>query len=499
MTEFEKRTGAVLELEFLPGEYLCTWHVLGIEGETIHLPGSLTIRPNRSVVGAIHGKVPIEGKETAPGQTVFDLVQRREQQVFRASLANGGAAILLSAQVTWMLSQGSVTASTAVLRRQSTLFPWQEHEEEAAPNEEILFDRIHLQVVGLDAVSGIPPIGALTIPRSKDDRGVFRWVMETNPSSDIKWNAGNGDRAEFKYRWKATAANAYSFRLRFSPVITVTPARSASMSEMYRQWIEPARGILSVATGKSQAITYLALSRPGEGEDEPLWQVYGREISQAPYESDLQKVRDSGSVLFLEEDGMDLLSMLQGWQGLVEEHHPLIETYASMLHVQDQHPRSRFLLLVQSLEGMYGHVTASEYEKSKEVYAKKRTELLEEARGKITGRIWQFLKSNLAKSPQRNLETALGWAFNPSESLHPQILAELANSKIVRLHQAEDSNLNPMGAVRITRNDLAHGTRGYDAQGLDEVNQLLEKVVRAHALNLLGCPEKVTERLFREP
>ncbi len=55
---------------------------------------------------------------------------------------------------------------------------------------------------------------------------------------------------------------------------------------------------------------------------------------------------------------------------------------------------------------------------------------------------------------------------------------------------------NAADALRIIRNDLAHGTKGYDAYQLLQVVEVLERVVRAHALELLGCPDLVISRLL---
>ncbi|MFD1826782.1 MULTISPECIES: hypothetical protein [Mumia] len=55
---------------------------------------------------------------------------------------------------------------------------------------------------------------------------------------------------------------------------------------------------------------------------------------------------------------------------------------------------------------------------------------------------------------------------------------------------------NAADALRIIRNDLAHGTKGYDAYELQQVVAVLERMVRAHALDLLGCPDKVVGRVL---
>ena len=210
-------------------------------------------------------------------------------------------------------------------------------------------------------------------------------------------------------------------------------------------------------------------------------------------------MRDQESVLFCHADDVDLLSMIHAWWDLTAEHHPLIETYAGMLHAQEEHPRSRFLLLIQSLEGMYGHETKEEYERQKAAHHERRAETLERIRDHAEPKDFQFIKKTLHRDPLRSLETALEWAFEVP-SPEPSIQARLADTHLVQMvvsHEAEeDRGCSTLSAIRIARNGLAHGTRGFDAEDLDIVNDILDRVVRAHSLRLLGCPHQVLRRLF---
>ena len=63
---------------------------------------------------------------------------------------------------------------------------------------------------------------------------------------------------------------------------------------------------------------------------------------------------------------------------------------------------------------------------------------------------------------------------------------------------AED-DIQPLDALRVARNGLAHGTRGFDAYDLDQVNDILDRLVWAHGLRLLGCPPAVYGRLATPP
>jgi hypothetical protein len=52
-------------------------------------------------------------------------------------------------------------------------------------------------------------------------------------------------------------------------------------------------------------------------------------------------------------------------------------------------------------------------------------------------------------------------------------------------------------ALRVVRNNLAHGNRGYEGEALEEVVIILELVVRAHALRILSCSKEIQARVFK--
>ncbi|WP_133885212.1 hypothetical protein [Streptomyces sp. BK208] len=74
----------------------------------------------------------------------------------------------------------------------------------------------------------------------------------------------------------------------------------------------------------------------------------------------------------------------------------------------------------------------------------------------------------------------------------------IAATSLVAEAMSNPSVKAPANALRIVRNNLAHGTRGYDAFELDEVVHILELAVRAHSLRILGCPDDVVKRVFEE-
>lgn len=504
----------VLELPFPPDDYLCTWHVPGLDNTTVHLPGIIELRESRPPFGRLYGDLPLVSVTKNNG-SVTSFPQEHDYSVVRATLANGGELVVLNAQVTWWPGSGSVRGAAVAVRRRSGgfLMPASEHPE-AKTDEDVTFTRLRFQVGALDAVLGVRPIGEKSRPPDQNGDRTWSWSVKTNPATPTTWT-GTDDELVGAYAAKVNTFDFYNVSIRFAPVLNVS-APPQTLFELVSRYVEPVRAIASIATGKSQPITHLMLGRTedpthrrlsesdadrdGDAQEPtpykvmPTWQIYGTGLQQTPYESDGETVREQGSVLFCGEDGVDLLALIHAWWRLTEEHHPLIETYAGMLHAQDQHPRSRFLLLIQSLEGMYGHETKEDYETHKSEHRARRIDTLDRVHDRIERADYRFIKDNLSRDPQRNLESALTWSFK-SHTPTSVVEERLAATSLVKVVAAENK-CSTVSAVRIARNALAHGTRGFDAQDLDPVNEILDRVVRAHALRLLGCDERVTDRLF---
>lgn len=160
----------------------------------------------------------------------------------------------------------------------------------------------------------------------------------------------------------------------------------------------------------------------------------------------------------------------------------------------DEHPRSRFLLLVQALEGLYGFETKDEFEARKEAHSQRREQVLAETLPHASKEGAKFLRSYLMKRPPESLDTALSKLVS---GLPVNLLPQIAMTTVVQyLLQDERKPQGAAGALRLLRNDLAHGTKGYDADDVREVTALLERVVRAHALRILGCGVDVQQRVL---
>lgn len=192
------------------------------------------------------------------------------------------------------------------------------------------------------------------------------------------------------------------------------------------EYVEPIRRIISIATGTAQDLTYLAVEI--EGTDSK-YQVYGTAITQAPFISSQDAVKNNASAVRCKVDDISLLDLALKWRQFTAEHHPLVETYGSMLHTADQHPRSRYLLLVQALEGLYGFETRAEYEQRMEKHQAKRQEMLDRVAEQIEPEAIAYLRKHLQKSPLASLDTALQKLMS---GLEVDPMAQLAQTSLVK-------------------------------------------------------------------
>ncbi|MGO4452543.1 HEPN domain-containing protein [Arthrobacter sp. RAF14] len=497
-----------LELLVEPDEYLCTWLLPGVSGVASEHPGSLELRADHHPTGVVYGNIPIQWEENPDGHRSAGFPQVVPLDRLRARLANGHEVDLIDATVTyWSPGQGHITASTAIVGLASGVLGFSTKFEVVAQDEEQpgarpavpTYSQVSAQVGALDAIMGAPPFASIQFPNPGELRRLEGdWTVTGNPDSSKEWH-DEDVTVRFEYGARVAVGNHYAFRFVVSPVLRIEAKEPMSVREWVDQWVDPLRRISSIATGSAQPLTYLAvhaLETDGTGTPRKR-QIYGSGITQAPYQSDQTAVRNCSSAIFIADDDLSLLDMLRRWQRLEQDHHPLIETYGAMLSVTTEHPRSRFLLLLQALEGLHGYETAKAYEERKGRHTEKREAIIAALKesGTLNSNQRTFVKDNLSKHPPRGLRDALRDLIG---ELPLDFTPNLKSCKLLAdyLDEAQGSDIHRVAeALSRVRNDLAHGNRGYDAYDLYHTVSILERMVRAHALRLLGCPDTVLKRV----
>lgn len=509
-----------LNLLVAPDEYLCTWLLPSHEHEIREYPGAIDLRASRPPIGSVHGDVPLVWAEHENGERSAGFPQRRHYSHLRARLANGFEADLVDVEVSyWSAEHGRISAASATIGASPGPrgFGWpvgrdaasQPAGETERSSQSIVptYPRASVQVGALDALAGASPFASWQFPTGDGSRhleGV--WSITGNPESSQEWTDEHV-RLRLEYDASVGVGDRYAFRFVVSPVVRLETQEPLTVREWVDQWVVPLRRIASIATGSSQELTYLAVEAPGiaDRSDQPdatvpgrYWrrQVYGTGILQEPYQSNSRAVQQAATALHLAVDEVSLLDMIRWWQSLEAGHHPLIETYGAMLSATEEHPRSRFLLLVQAMEGLHGYETAQAYAERQERHSETRKIVLDAVTeaGCLTAKQRSFLKTNLARRPLRGLDQALRHLL---ESLPVDLTPQLLNCDLVAEAGADANGSEQQRvawALSQVRNDLAHGNRGYDTYALHQAVGVLERIVRAHALRLLGCPETVLRR-----
>jgi ApeA N-terminal domain 1 len=365
--------------------------------------------------------------------------------------------------------------------------------------DEPLFKRVKVQISHLDCIFGAAPLRSATTPEVTSTHLDGIWSVTGEPKSSQEWADDDAVRLEFD--GSMSIGDPYSFHMGFSPVAVLSAAAPLPLDEWLTRWVTPLRRLVALATGRQQDVTYLAVEAAGDEDEErrgPAWlQVYGAGITQDPFASDLQSIRETRTVFTTAGDDISALSLLRDWQRLDRERHPLLQTYGGVIDVRPDHPRARFLLLVQALEGLHGHENREQTEAKQAEHLKLRQEVLANAQRVMDDADYRYLKANLPKRPPTNLDHALAGCLT---GLPVDLSPSLEQTSLAQKVRAEQANKAPttLSAIRVVRNDLAHGNRGYERAELTEVVVVLERVVRAHLLRLLRCPEPALVRALTD-
>lgn len=468
---------AALKLSFSPDDYLVTWALPSPNGGVFEAHGALTVEAGKQPKGSAHGDFDGDLARDATGLT--GLPQHVEAPVLTGRLSIGANVLLVNAQVNyWFPSHASIIAEAAIITMADG------YELDSAK-----FGGFDIQLGGLDAIAGIAPIKSTQFPK---DGVTGTWAAELAPE-------------DFRQEWKDGAAtfgltyygsfrsfDPYSFSMGFSPVVWGRLDNPLGLRDLFADWIQPLRRVVSIATGRAEEITCLIVYPASNDGVERKSQVFQSGITQQPYESMRDEIDKIQSPLQLKSDEVSLLGLLRKWQELESVHHPLLETYGAMLHAKDQHPRSRFLLLLQAIEGTHGYETKASFDRRQKKHTESRDEVIALAKTVLDEKQRKFLERNIGKRPPGGLEPAINWL---ASKVPGDAKARLGAVPLVAAMVAAGAR-NAPDALRIIRNDLAHGTKGYDAYELRQVVTVLELMVRAHALQLLGCPIQVVERLL---
>lgn len=478
-----KETAAV-KLPFETGEYLITWQVPDRRGGRLAIPGLLTVEQGKHPTGILYGDLPIEWvSERAIGVASF--AQGHRFDVLTGRLSSGAYVALMNGELSYSFP-GSGRAVGAFAALSLDAFDPSEHRKYAS---------IELQIEGLESVAGVAPISRVKMPMKAGDEPV--WEATVDKDAKFTWSVG-GQSMVFGYDYSVRALDGYEFRMAFGPVLRLTSDAPLTVVDWWLEWVRPLRQLISLLTGAPREARYLLALVDGAAPRSHRDQVFGWDITHLPVNSTRAAVEEIRSAVNLAGDNMSLLDLLHAWQQQVAARHPLFETYGAMATATDQHPRSRFLLLLQALEGSFGFENRVKHEADKEKYSVKREGVLARAQHLLEIADFTFINKNLRREAQQGLDSALADLL---ERLPGEVSEQLTKTELVKAVRQADTRKGTLPlqtALTRARNTLSHGSGSFEPQHLAIVADILERAVRSEAIRLLGAPLGAQERAAKK-
>jgi ApeA N-terminal domain 1 len=335
----------------------------------------------------------------------------------------------------------------------------------------LLVDSGVIQVPHLEALSGSSPIVANHFPGDDIYEHADPLFGATfNKESLQKWQ-DDGAEVTLFYQLSASVGGWYGFSLAFSPVVSVNLSQPIPLSEFLTEWAWPLRGLVAAATGKREDISYMTCSPVIQGDTRPSavrqFQVFNASIAQEPYTSS-NSLQDKDISAIRLNEGDSLLELLRRWQRLRAAENPILNTYDITAVGPSQHPRARFLLLLQALEGLCGY--EKRFEDRQLRFTLERESAVNQCEEKLDNRFFRFIKKNFPKRPPLGLDSVLREML---QALPVNVEAELTETALVKSVRSNDANVRgTLDAVRVARNDLSHGNRAFDRHELAEARHL---------------------------
>ena len=466
-----------------PREYMCTWHLPKAtqntsEDQLVDVPGTIDLTGRHHPTASFQGILPYASDS---GGARFP--QTNNFNCLTGTLPSGIHVALLNGQMSyWFHNNGGAKGAFAVLSTR----PF-EHDNYRK------YQSIELQIDGLETIVDVAPTAIEFTKRTDEHDESYKISIPIRNSLD--WN---NQEAQIRLGYAGRLRpDRFNFRTSFAPYLRVDIEEPISLVDWWLQWIIPLCDLLEVINGKPLDIMYLLAfeNKDATGPQRRADQVFRYDILQDCIKIDDNKFNHIKPVIDLREDGVNLLDLITKHRELKASRHPLIETYNINALSDDQHPRSRFLLLIQALEGLYGYEHKEEYQRRCEQYAEKRELFLERTKPAISQEDFKFLKKTLPHRPASGLVDALSAIF---KTLPKVIQDQIDCSQIViqTRNILDDKRMSSADALTKVRNSLSHGSSAYDPNDLEEICSLLDKIVRAEIFRVLELPDVVRQRML---
>jgi hypothetical protein len=467
-----------IKLQVPPDDYPVMLSIPASDGTPHEVTGTITLSGGAFPTAKIWGNLPL--KQTVVG--AFTFPQYFEYPVLKGKLSTNQDVILINARMSaYAIEHATLYADLALVGNARGAFVDS-------------FTEIRFQVEHLDRCLSFAPIYQVQMPLDQKNPSLA-WSVTERESRYEYWQSEDGTKLTAGFDGLVKTGDPYTMRLRYIPICEVKTEKPFCAGAVFKEWVRPISGLISVLTGVDAKVTHVELRAAGEDGAALKLQLYARWITQSPYASAERTGSDISPAMRLGPDAGNLLELALAWRREAEERSPVFETYTSMAGIQDDHPRHRFLLLIQSIEGHYGHANRARLDEENQRYQARRAELLQHLEiSKLEEKWLKFARKNLVREKHGQLREALQWSI---ASLPRWVEDGIAASTLVQeVLPSLPNGSSWRDALAEVRNGLAHGARGFDPYDLRNVVMILEKVVRAQVLVVLGADLSSINTMF---
>jgi len=407
------------------------------------------------------------GEEVSPRGQVFDwpvperggvvtVPQPAEKfPMLKCSLRAGWEVLLVEAAVQALLpGQASLQASLAVAG----------HGLLADPDK--VFPEATVQVTEGHRLFGVAPLTKVGFPKPMPETGRAEFSVEVNLDANATYKS-DGTELRCRYWINSSVTDYRRFFVTTAPVFEIRSLGPLTPAKWIASYVLPLRELLTLATLEPQAVAWATLDADSESGTRS-YQLYSQDIQQVAYAPPADPHNESRTLFTFPDLPYSPVDLLRRWEDLRTTRKSFIRPLMQGL-TEQMNARTRFLLLVQSLEGLHtemigeGPVTVEEHRR-------RRTEFLQAIKDAGLDKKW-----------------ANRWLDRYGRFSLAERLTQLRDMVREDMEHVDDVSLVP-GEIPEIRNRLSHGAGDYSWEDLRPAMRVMSAIGAAHVLRLLDLP-----------
>ena len=234
------------------------------------------------------------------------------------------------------------------------------------------FEEASLQVTAGHRLFGRAPLAKVRFPSPMPETGTAEFGVEVNLDANVTYRSGETE-LRCRYWVNSSLTDYRRFFVTTAPVFEVRSPRPLTASQWMAGHVLPLRELVTLATLEPQALAWVTVDADSESGTRSC-QLYSKDIQQVPYAPPADPHSDSLTLFTFPDLPYSPVDLMRRWEDLRTARRSFIQPLMQGL-TERMNARTRFLLLVQALEGLHTG-TVGEGRISVEEHREKRKQIL---------------------------------------------------------------------------------------------------------------------------